>query len=70
DHAVDVRAPDAWAVSAATHADADAQADQQAWMVALLGSLYDAVARASRDWLAGFATTRAPSGLGAPLATL
>ncbi|OXI18005.1 acyl-CoA dehydrogenase family protein [Burkholderia sp. AU15512] len=70
DHAVDVRTPDAWAVSAATHADADAQADQQAWMVALLGSLYDAVARASRDWLVGFATTRAPSGLGAPLATL
>ncbi|WP_338639833.1 acyl-CoA dehydrogenase family protein [Burkholderia pyrrocinia] len=70
DHAVDVRAPHAWAVSAATHADADAQADQQAWMVVLLGSLYDAVARASRDWLVGFATTRAPSGLGAPLATL
>ncbi|WP_175823128.1 acyl-CoA dehydrogenase family protein [Burkholderia sp. BCC0419] len=70
DHAVDVRVPDAWAVSAATHADADAQADQQAWMVALLGSLYGAVARASRDWLVEFATTRAPSGLGAPLATL
>ncbi|QQK04437.1 acyl-CoA dehydrogenase family protein [Burkholderia anthina] len=70
DHAVDVRAPDAWAVSAASHADADAQADQQAWMVALLGSLYDAVARAARDWLLDFATTRAPSGLGAPLATL
>ncbi|WP_321811238.1 MULTISPECIES: acyl-CoA dehydrogenase family protein [unclassified Burkholderia] len=70
DHAVDVRAPDAWAVSAASHADVDAQADQQAWMVALLGSLYDAVARASRDWLLDFATTRAPSGLGAPLATL
>ena len=70
DHAVDVRAPDAWAVSAASHADADAQTDQQAWMVALLGSLYDAVARAARDWLLDFATTRAPSGLGAPLATL
>ncbi|MBN3743550.1 acyl-CoA dehydrogenase, partial [Burkholderia sp. Tr-20355] len=70
DHAVDVRAPGEWAVSAATHADADAQADQQAWMVVLLGSLYDAVARASRDWLVEFATTRAPSGLGAPLATL
>ncbi|MBJ9965063.1 acyl-CoA dehydrogenase family protein [Burkholderia seminalis] len=70
DHAVDVRAPGAWAVSAATHADADAQADQQAWMVVLLGSLYDAVARASRDWLVEFATTRSPSGLGAPLATL
>ncbi|AIO34843.1 hypothetical protein DM39_3613 [Burkholderia cenocepacia] len=70
DHAVDVRAPEAWAVSAASHADTDAQADQQAWMVALLGSLYDAVARASRDWLVEFLTTRAPSGLGAPLATL
>ncbi|GBH23372.1 acyl-CoA dehydrogenase [Burkholderia vietnamiensis] len=70
DHAVDVRAPGAWAVSAASHADLDAQTDQQAWMVALLGSLYDAVARASRDWLLAFATTRAPSGLGAPLATL
>ncbi|PFH30049.1 acyl-CoA dehydrogenase family protein [Burkholderia sp. JKS000303] len=70
DHAVDVRAPDAWAVSAASHADVDAQTDQQAWMVALLGSLYDAVARASRDWLLDFATTRAPSGLGASLATL
>ncbi|MBR8208914.1 MULTISPECIES: acyl-CoA dehydrogenase family protein [Burkholderia] len=70
EYAVDVRAPDAWVVSAATHADADAQADQQAWMVVLLGSLYDAVARASRDWLVEFATTRAPSGLGAPLATL
>ncbi|KVT88461.1 acyl-CoA dehydrogenase family protein [Burkholderia ubonensis] len=70
DHAVDVRAPDAWAASAASHVDLDAQGDQQAWMVALLGSLYDAVARAARDWLAGFVATRSPSGLGAPLATL
>ncbi|KVA04517.1 acyl-CoA dehydrogenase [Burkholderia latens] len=70
DHAVDVRTPDAWGVSAGSHPDADAQADQHAWMVALLGSLYDAVARASRDWLLDFATTRTPSGLGAPLATL
>ncbi|KVZ94166.1 acyl-CoA dehydrogenase family protein [Burkholderia ubonensis] len=67
DHAVDVRAPDAWAASAASHVDLDAQGDQQAWMVALLGSLYDAVARAARDWLAGFVATRSPSGLGAPL---
>ncbi|PCE33350.1 acyl-CoA dehydrogenase family protein [Burkholderia ubonensis] len=66
-HAVDVRTPDAWAAS---HVDLDAQADQQAWMVALLGSLYDAVARAARDWLTGFVATRSPSGLGAPLATL
>ncbi|MBU9435237.1 acyl-CoA/acyl-ACP dehydrogenase [Burkholderia multivorans] len=70
DHAVDVRTPDAWSVSAASHADVDAQADQQAWMVALLGSLYDAVARAAHDWLLAFATTRTPTGVGAPLATL
>ncbi|KVN12082.1 acyl-CoA dehydrogenase [Burkholderia stagnalis] len=69
-HAADLRAPDAWAVSAASHADLDAHADQQAWMVVLLGSLYDAIARAARDWLIGFVATRAPSGLGAPLATL
>ena len=69
-HAADLRAPDAWAVTAASHADLDAHADQQAWMVVLLGSLYDAIARAARDWLIGFVATRAPSGLGAPLATL
>jgi alkylation response protein AidB-like acyl-CoA dehydrogenase len=39
-------------------------------MVVLLGTLYDAVARAARDWLVGFLNRRAPSGLGASLATL
>ena len=39
-------------------------------MVALLGSLYDAVAQAARDWLLDFLRTRAPGSLGAPLAGL
>ena len=70
DHAVDVRAPDCWASADASQADLDAHTDQQAWMIVLLGSLYDAVARAARDWLIGFVRTRTPGGLGAPLATL
>lgn len=70
DHAVDLRAPDAWAPTGASQADVDAHADQQAWMIVLLGSLYDAVARAARDWVVGFAKSRAPASLGAPLATL
>ncbi|RYY71534.1 MAG: acyl-CoA dehydrogenase, partial [Comamonadaceae bacterium] len=40
------------------------------WMVVLLGALYDAVARAARDWLVGFLNARAPGSLGAPLASL
>ncbi|AGK50080.1 acyl-CoA dehydrogenase, N-terminal domain protein [Burkholderia thailandensis MSMB121] len=70
DHAVDLRAPDEWARASASQADVDAHADQQAWMIVLLGSLYDAVAQAARDWVVGFASERAPAGLGAPLATL
>ena len=70
DHAVDIRAPSAWAPAGASQADADANADQQAWMVVLLGSLYDAVARAASAWLNDFVRERAPGSLGAPLATL
>ncbi|MET0542333.1 MAG: acyl-CoA dehydrogenase family protein [Variovorax sp.] len=69
-HAVDLRAPAEWAPDAGSQTDIDAHADQQAWMVVLLGSLYDAVAQAARDWLVGFLDQRAPSGLGAPLASL
>jgi len=69
-HAVDLRAPADWLPGAGSQTDIDAQATQQAWMVVLLGSLYDAVARAARDWLISFLNQRAPSGLGAPLATL
>ena len=70
DHAVDLRAPADWAPDAGSQTDIDAHATQQAWMVVLLGTLYDAVARAARDWLLGFLNHRAPSGLGAPLASL
>ena len=70
EHAVDLRVPADWAPDAGSQTDIDAHAAQQAWMVVLLGSLYDAVARAARDWLLDFLTRRAPSGLGAPLASL
>lgn len=63
DHAVDIRPAAEWA-------DSVAHVDQQAWMAVLLGSLYDAVAQAARDWLVQFLNTRAPANLGAPLATL
>ncbi|WP_454764350.1 acyl-CoA dehydrogenase family protein [Cupriavidus campinensis] len=70
DHAVDIRPPDAWAPAGASQADVDGNTDQQAWMVVLLGSLYDAVARAGFDWIHGFLRERAPGSLGAPLSTL
>jgi alkylation response protein AidB-like acyl-CoA dehydrogenase len=40
------------------------------WMNVLLPAVYDAVARAGRDWFAHWASTRAPANLGAPLSTL
>jgi alkylation response protein AidB-like acyl-CoA dehydrogenase len=70
DHAVDLRAPEAWIPGHSSAADIEAHAQQQAWMVVLLGSLYDAVARAAEAWLLGFLQARAPGSLGAPLATL
>ncbi|XAH21697.1 acyl-CoA dehydrogenase family protein [Xylophilus sp. GW821-FHT01B05] len=70
EHAVDLRAPADWAADAGSQTDIDAHATQQAWMVVLLGSLYDAVARAARDWLVDFLARRAPGSLGAPLASL
>ncbi|SFP90651.1 acyl-CoA dehydrogenase family protein [Variovorax sp. 770b2] len=70
DHAVDLRTPADWAPDAGSQTDIDAHATQQAWMVVLLGSLYDAVAQAARDWLVDFLNQRAPGSLGAPLASL
>lgn len=40
------------------------------WMSVLLPALYDGVAQAARDWLVQFLNQRAPSNLGAPLASL
>lgn len=61
-HAVDLRPPQEWA--------AGAEPESVAWMVVLMGALYDAVARNARDWLIGFLRERAPANLGAALATL
>lgn len=70
ENAVDIRPPAAWAPAGASQADVDANVDQQAWMVTLLGSLYDAVARAGYDWIRQFLRERVPGSLGQPLATL
>ena len=45
-------------------------ATQMAWVCALFSSVYDGAARAGRDWFVTFLRDRAPSNLGAPLATL
>src|ERR1700678_2980716 len=62
DYAVDVRPPADWTGIQAGY--------QNIWMSVLLAELYNGVARAGRDWLIQFATTRVPSSLGAPLSTL
>ena len=41
-----------------------------AWSAVLTSGLYDAVAEAARDWFVGWAATRAPANLGAPLSNL
>lgn len=41
-----------------------------AWYFTLVPAIYDGAARAGRDWLIDFVTTRAPASLGAPLSTL
>ncbi len=62
DHAVDIRAPEAWSSGFTPH--------ELAWASVLMGSLYDGVAHAARDWFVGFASSRKPSNLGAALSTL
>lgn len=61
DHAIDVRQPSEWGPPDV------AQSTVQA---VLVGSVYDGVARAARDWLIHFLKTRTPSSLGASLAML
>ncbi len=48
-----------------SHSERDA-----AWYLSLIGAVYDGTARAARDWIVDFATSRSPASLGAPLATL
>ncbi|MET0239106.1 MAG: acyl-CoA dehydrogenase family protein [Sphingobium sp.] len=64
DHAVDVRAPDDWKPKPG---DDNSQAF---WNGLAIGSIYDGVARAARDWLRDYLKDRTPSNLGASLATL
>jgi alkylation response protein AidB-like acyl-CoA dehydrogenase len=61
EHALDVRAPTAWA-----------RADPAlfGWNGLVLSSLYHGIALAARDWLLGFLHARVPANLGASLATL
>ena len=61
DHAGDLRTPDAVAAPDAT---------QTAWVAVLFSTVYDGAARAGRDWFVKFLRERAPTNLGAPLATL
>lgn len=61
DHAVDLRAPSAWGRP---------DPEQAVWNAVTIGALYTGVARAARDWLTWFLNDRAPTNLGAPLATL
>jgi butyryl-CoA dehydrogenase len=62
EYAVDLRFPEEWSTGP--------EAEQSAWMIALLSSLYDSIARAARDWLVDFLHQRRPSGLGSSLATV
>jgi alkylation response protein AidB-like acyl-CoA dehydrogenase len=61
DHAVDVRPPAAWREPDPVLA---------AWNTLTIAALYNGIAGAARDWLVGYLQRRAPSNLGAPLATL
>lgn len=69
ENAVDIRLPEEWS-NGASPTDLGANADQQAWMVVLLGTLYDAVARAGYEWLKDFLRNRVPASLGYSLATI
>jgi alkylation response protein AidB-like acyl-CoA dehydrogenase len=63
DHAVDIRAPADW-----TPRPGDAALGL--WNALAISTIYDGVARAARDWLAGYLNDRVPGNLGAALATL
>jgi alkylation response protein AidB-like acyl-CoA dehydrogenase len=43
---------------------------QMAWNAAGIGAIYNGIARAARDWAAGFLRNRVPTGLASPLSTL
>jgi alkylation response protein AidB-like acyl-CoA dehydrogenase len=61
DHAVDIRLPEDWGARGE---------GQAAWFGLLPGALYTGIAEAARDWLVHFLQNRAPTNLGASLATV
>jgi alkylation response protein AidB-like acyl-CoA dehydrogenase len=61
DHEIDVRKPEEWRVPDFTQSTVHA---------IFVAAIYDGIARAARDWLIEFLKSRAPSNLGASLATL
>ncbi|HEX9470623.1 MAG TPA: acyl-CoA dehydrogenase family protein [Bradyrhizobium sp.] len=61
DHEIDVRKPEEWLVPDFSQVTVHA---------IFIAAIYDGVARAARDWLIDFLKSRAPSNLGASLATL
>jgi len=63
EHAVDVRAPAAWAPK-------PGDTSPSLWNALSISTIYDGVARAARDWLAQYLKERVPTNLGAALATL
>lgn len=63
DFAVDLRTPAEWAPQPGA-------APALLWNALAIATIYDGVARAARDWLAGYLNDRVPSNLGAALATL
>ena len=66
--AVDLRRPEDWAPKPG---EGSGQALWQAlWNALAISTIYDGVARAARDWLAGYLNDRVPANLGASLATL
>jgi alkylation response protein AidB-like acyl-CoA dehydrogenase len=62
--AVDLRPPAEWAPK-------PGEANGQSlWTALAIATIYDGVARAARDWLAGYLNSRVPANLSASLATL
>ncbi|MGD0678101.1 MAG: acyl-CoA dehydrogenase family protein [Polyangiaceae bacterium] len=63
EYAVDVRPPAAWAPK-------PRESGPGLWNALSISAIYDGVARAARDWLAGYLQERTPTNLGASLSTL
>lgn len=69
-HEVVAPADHAIGLAPAATAPAGPDAVQMVWNNVLVPAVYTGVARAARDWTAGFLRERVPTGLGRPLATL